>query len=177
MGNKTIWMVAATVLLLFQASCKEDRSQTKWTYMPDMMDGPTVKPQQDYLDPPQGSIARETLVYPKNSAEAEQALRNPLAGKPGEDTHRAKGKELYETYCTVCHGPDAKGGGTIVDKYPRPPDITMEAYSKRKDGFYFHTITFGSPSTLMPKYGHATSVDERWKIVLYLRSLQAQAAR
>jgi len=149
------------------SGCEINSSDTKVQWMPDMADGPTVKAQEDFLDPPDNVISAVGILYPKTPEEAEKVLTNPL---PSSELALKKGEHLYTTFCTVCHGPDAKGGGSIVDVFPRPPDITVSTYKSRADGFFFHRITFGS--ALMPSYGHAISPDERWAIVHYLRTLQ-----
>ncbi len=44
---------------------------------------------------------------------------------PPSPTSPASGKDMFNTYCAVCHGKDAKGGGPAVAalKMP-PPDLT-----------------------------------------------------
>ncbi len=156
------------------AACKKAPNQTKLTYMPDMADSPKMKAQLNFLDPPEGSITMTDPLLPETLEEAEKELQNPLKGRGNEEAMRARGKELFETFCSVCHGMDAKGGGTIVDKFPRPPDLTADIYKNRADGFYFHRITNGS--ALMPAYGYALYPQERWQIVLHLKTLQTAGA-
>lgn len=144
-----------------------DSSQTKVQYVPDMADSPTLKPQENFLEPPEGSVATTAMLYPKTVEEAEASLKNPL---PAEPQVLALGEKTFNTFCIPCHGAAAKGDGSITDIYPKPPDITSEAYQKRGDGFFFYRITFGA--NIMPGYGHATMPHERWATVHYLRKLQ-----
>jgi cytochrome c5 len=144
-----------------------DNSQPKVQYVPDMADAPTMKPQENYIDPPEGSVATTAILYPKTVEEAEANLKNPL---PNEPQVLALGEKTYNTFCVPCHGAAAKGDGSITDVYPQPPDLTSEAYQKRADGFFFYRITFGA--NIMPGYGHATMPHERWATVHYLRKLQ-----
>ena len=148
-------------ILLLLTACL-DPTTTKWQYMPDMADNPTVKAQEDYLDPPPHSIARNAVFY------AETAETSTQTASVARDV--AQGKQLYETFCQVCHGAQGKGDGTIDDGFPQPPDIAQKVYRDRSDGFLFHRITFGT--AIMPGYGHALSVAERWQIVYHLRTLQ-----
>jgi mono/diheme cytochrome c family protein len=163
------WMLGLAFCFALSAC---DPTETKIQYMPDMADGPLLKPQRTYIDPPDGAVSRQAILYPKTIEEAEATLHSPYNGTQGPQTkaYLEEGKVLFETFCSVCHGTDAKGGGTITDKFPRPPDITADAYAKRGDGFFFHRITFGS--ALMPSYGDKVSAHERWKIILHLRTLQ-----
>ncbi len=52
--------------------------------------------------------------------------RPVLKKVPPSVTSPASGKEMFNTYCAVCHGRDAKGGGPAVSalKVP-PPDLTQ----------------------------------------------------
>jgi len=144
-----------------------DPTQPKVQYVPDMADAPTMKPQENYLDPPEGAVSTNAILYPATAEEAEKNLQNPL---PNEPQVVALGEKTYNTFCITCHGAEAKGDGAITDLYPRPPDLTTEIYQKRADGFYFHRITFGA--NIMPGYGHAIMPHERWAAVHYLRKLQ-----
>ena len=63
---------------------------------------------------------------------------------PVSRTAATSGKDMFGTYCAVCHGTDAKGGGPAVAalKVP-PPDLTT--MSKRNGGKFpelrvFNTI-------------------------------------
>lgn len=52
---------------------------------------------------------------------------------PIQHTSPGSGKEMFNSYCAVCHGKDAKGGGPATpDLKSVPPDLTTLA--KRHDG-------------------------------------------
>ncbi len=161
---------------LFACEFSPSVTPTKVQYMPDMADSPTTKPQEDFINPPDGSVAMFSMIYPSSLQESEQMLTNPLpkTGRSPEeqkvvDEHLAKGKQLFETFCIPCHGMAAKGDGSITDLFPPPPNITSTLYRDKPEGSIFHTITFGSASKMMPPYGYATDPLERWQITLYLR--------
>ncbi len=159
------------------SACKEGPNVTKVQYMPDMADAPTVKAQENILNPPEHSVTINAILYPETYEQAEAELRNPFGEGPQvSDEVKAKGKKLFETYCVVCHGADGKGKGTLGDAYPIPvPDITRPELHGKKDGFFFLRISKGGE--LMPSYGYATSPHERWWIASYIRELQkAQGA-
>ena len=162
-------------LLAGLGACKNDRTETKLTYMPDMADNPTVKPQQDYLEPPDGSMAVNALIYPPDDQieRWEEVFINPYHRVGSQERAEAKlrGKELYHANCSTCHGPGGKGDGTISDKFPMPPDLTDEIYADRSDGYFFHKITVGGP--IMPSRAEATSPLERWEIILHVRSFHS----
>lgn len=161
-------------ILLAAVACKDNPQQTKLTYMPDMADAPAVKPQLSYLDPPDGAVARTAMIYPPDDQpeEWEKLLHNPYVGHSNEKELARDGKFLFHINCSPCHGADAKGKGSLIDKFPPAPDITHEMYLDRPDGFFFHKITVGGP--IMPSRGEHTYPHERWKIILHLRELQKQ---
>ena len=168
-------LLCALMVGLF--SCKQP-NDTKWQFAPDMADSPVPKAQFAPLDPPDHSVSQDAFLYAENEIEAEKLINNPYRWVLSSDSSEraltllTQGKELYETFCQHCHGPQGRGEGTMTDVFPRAPDLTIEGYRKREHGFFFHKITFGG--NLMPSLGHALSHDERHKIVLYLRILMTK---
>ena len=138
-----------------------------WFWRKDMIKQPSVKPQEAPLPVPKNSIPRQGKDLPVDRVEAGKKLRNPIQPNAAAV---ASGKKLYDIYCTLCHGSDAKGGGPVSGKFVPPPDLTLEVFRKRPDGFLYQTITDGGP--LMPGQGDALQPSERWEIVIYLRRLQ-----
>jgi len=161
-------VLAAAALM---QACNNDPNQTKLQYVPDMADSASVKPQRDFLAPPEGAVAMNAILYPATIEESATLLKNPFPASPEIE---AKGQVLYDTFCIPCHGADAKGQGSITDLFPPPPDLTLEGSVGRTDGFLFHKITFGGP--IMPAMGHSISAHERWQIVHYVRVLQQKAS-
>lgn len=166
-------MMRNVALLTFAVSlgaCRYDGSGTKMQWAPDMADAPTVKSQESYLDPPPGAVAMSAVLYPSTIEETEANVAMPRdIAQDANGSYVAKGKVLYDTFCAPCHGANGKGQGTVGPAIA-PPDITHATYGARKDGFFFYRITFGT--AVMPAYGYATSVAERWMIVKHLRTLQ-----
>ena len=166
------WLLLAVAAFTFLTSCNKDKDgysiNTKMQYVPDMADAPRVKSQLSYLDPPARSVPRETLIYRNTHEDSEKYERNPFAATP---LIVSQGKEVYGKICVTCHGPDGKGNKKLKG-FPTPPDITNPTYLERKDGYFFHLITFGSKAKVMPGLGHATDISERWKVIHYMRTLQ-----
>jgi len=166
--------ILLTVLSVTMVGCFGDddgySKRTKLQYVPDMADGPLAKTQRSYLDPPDGSVAMNAILYPATAEESAQQLQNPFPNTPDV---LAKGERIWNTFCVTCHGPTGKGDNSLAESYPRPPDITNPVYIERTDGYFFHVITFGN--VIMPGYGHAIDADERWAAVHYLRYLQNEA--
>jgi mono/diheme cytochrome c family protein len=82
-----------------------------------------------------------------------------------------RGQQRYTINCMPCHGPDGDGKG-ITSKYGM---IGMANFHDRKfidmaDGEIFNTITYGK--NLMGSYGANVTVEDRWAIITYVRTLQ-----
>ena len=58
----------------------------------------------------------------------------------------------------------------MATKFIPPPDLTLQMFRDRTDGFLYATIRDGG--ALMPGQKEALSPHERWDIVNYLRKLQ-----
>ena len=102
--------------------------------------------------------------------EAAGGLRNPVAPTAA---HLHSGAALFATHCAPCHGDDGKGNGPVAfQMIVAPPDLTTAQPAERTDGYLYATIRNGS--IVMPAYGDAMSVQERWDVVLYVRQLQGK---
>ena len=104
--------------------------------------------------------------------EVVDSLTNPVPPTPES---LARGEQLYERVCIVCHGPD--GTGVTAYIFPVHPalqtiNFQSEATIARSDGYIYGIIRVGR--TLMPAYGHQIGHYDRWHIVNYVRQLQGQ---
>ena len=108
-----------------------------------------------------------------NRPEVVDGLVNPV---PPSAASLARGEQLYDRTCVVCHGPDGAGStGYIFEVHP-----VMVAYPLRgeralafSDGYLYGMIRVGRG--LMPAYGHQITHYDRWHIVNYVRQLQGVA--
>lgn len=82
----------------------------------------------------------------------------------------AEGKILFETYCDHCHGAKGAGDGKVADKYAGVPNYKSDALKNITEGHIFHVITYGK--NLMWPHGSQISVEDRWKIAKYVKTLQ-----
>ncbi len=82
-----------------------------------------------------------------------------------------KGKKIYDSMCSSCHGKSGKGDGAAgVSLKPAPADFTTSAFKKQPDGAIFYKITMGRGA--MASYKELLTHDQRWQVVLYLKSLK-----
>ncbi len=140
-----------------------------WPWTKDMHDQPSIRPGELLLKPPEGTLPVEGGELPMNKMEAGQKLKIPV--EPTEES-LARGKKLYNIYCTLCHGEDSKGNGPVARKFVPPPDLTMDFFVQRADGYIYATIKDGG--AIMPPYGEDMTPTERWDVLNYLRNLQGK---
>jgi mono/diheme cytochrome c family protein len=122
-------------------------------------------PGQVTMVPPAGTVPREggELVVAR---EAYQGRRNPV---PADVQSLTRGGALYAVYCTPCHGAGGKGDGPVTPRFIPAPDLTSPPVQAKPDGHFAYYIGYGG--AVMPAYGEALSVSERWDITNYVRSL------
>lgn len=137
--------------------------------------------------PVKGSIARNAagtnkagaLSYAYADSDDERAraiadiIDNPYAIT---DAGLAEGKDLYNVMCGVCHGEKADGLGYLVrddgGKYPAAPaNLLLDEHITASNGRYYHAIMHGK--NVMGSYKDKLSYEERWNVIHYIRSLQA----
>ncbi len=98
--------------------------------------------------------------------EVYETRRNPVPPSPDSV---ARGGRLFAIYCTPCHGVGGKGNGTVTPRFIPPPDLTSAQIQARTDGHISYYIGYGG--AIMPAYGEALSVGDRWDLVNYVRTL------
>ncbi|MBI4954774.1 MAG: cytochrome c [Myxococcales bacterium] len=133
----------------------------------------------EMLRPPAGAVpygAAPTHVAP-GQAGAEKAGRelvSPVAASPAA---LLRGEKLYGTFCAVCHGPAGQGDGNIPQFKGWP--LLGKPAADYPDGRLFQVITLGGQGwegRKMPGYAAQIAPVDRWRLVQYVRRLQAAAA-
>jgi mono/diheme cytochrome c family protein len=83
----------------------------------------------------------------------------------------ARGRERYQINCAVCHGATGAGNG-ITSQYGLSGAANYHTDRLRtiSDGSLFNTISNGTGQ--MMGYGYNIEIDDRWRIVMYIRALQ-----
>ncbi len=101
-------------------------------------------------------------------------INNPY---PISDDGLARGKDLYNTFCAICHGTKGDGAGYLVRDdggvYPVQPAILInEEFTATSNGRLYHAIMYGK--NLMGGYADKMNSEERWQVVHWIRALQAK---
>ena len=106
--------------------------------------------------------------------EEAKRVQNPL--KPSQANLPAA-QRLYLDKCAECHGDGGKGDGSQAKTYdPRPTDFTDAAHmNSASDGELFYKISEGHRP--MPSFKKRFTEEQRWQLVLFLRSLRQEQTR
>lgn len=121
---------------------------------------------------PRGWMPLHYAATPQDAMRAGEELRSPLS--PGNARAQERGAFVFANFCAVCHGAGGAGNGPVAQRgYPPPPSLLAEHAQKMKDGQLFHILTYGQNN--MPSYASQLSRDDRWNVILYVRTLQAAA--
>jgi len=100
----------------------------------------------------------------------------PIRNIPIADPRmRERGAFLFRNYCQMCHGPEGKGDGLIIQRgMPPAASLLADNAVQMKDGQMFHVLTYGQRN--MSSHAAQLSREDRWKVILHVRSLQPKAA-
>jgi mono/diheme cytochrome c family protein len=102
------------------------------------------------------------------------AVADGIANPTDPQATLAAGDSLYQIYCSVCHGQVGAGNGPVSAKVGAPSLLTPKAIAL-SDGHIYSVVRYGRG--VMPRYGDKVyNPEQRWAIVNYVRSLQADAA-
>ena len=184
--NNSLCLIFISIFIfLALPGCGKDHSKPNIELIQDMMESPTIKP-QEYDEtspnhsgmrvPPEGTQPVGFTPY-KYAASFEEATKNknPLAGDFGEDTLKT-GLKFYQTNCLLCHGAAGEGGdkSSIGEKMAlKPPSLLSEKINKWTDGQIYHVITMGQG--VMGPYASHIPQAYRWQVVNYVRHLQKES--
>ncbi len=184
--KQIISLMAVFGFIIALTSCnKHDANSPGYEYMPDMYRSPALESNMAYVSltngdtlqanrqPVAGTIARGYMPYsyPNTTEGYENAgtnLHNPLAKN---EINLKEGETLYGKFCVHCHGATGQGDGLVGLKLPgAPPSYTGPVLMALPEGKMFHTLTYGK--NLMGSHSSQLTVDERWKLVMYVQKLQ-----
>ncbi len=178
-------------LLVGVTSCF-DKSQPNYQYMPNMYESvgyetyegveenPLFPQGTEALVPADGTVSRNWLPYEyDNTIEGKELARlqpSPLDSL-NQEANLAKGKELYDIYCAICHGTKGEGQGTLVkrEKILGVPSYA-DAARNITVGSTYHTMYYGLNS--MGSYASQFSTEEEiWQVAEYVMKLKEDLSK
>ncbi|HTW88403.1 MAG TPA: c-type cytochrome [Candidatus Binataceae bacterium] len=148
------------------------RSARAFPWSTDMFQGAAVQPLA--IAPrvmPSGTLPTDG-IQKMDLEQMTVGLKNPLKETPANLAH---GKELFLNTCEPCHGENADGNGPVAHLLQhKPTNLTTGISKNLPDGYIYGYIRNGG--IWMPSYDDAMSSNERWDVIMYVRSMQAKAA-
>jgi len=159
--------------------------QRNYQFLPDMVDSPAYSaqsPNPNFPDgmtsqlPPPGTVARQAHFHhfaptTQDAVRAGEELQN--AFKPDDTDALARGQVIFSRFCQVCHGPQGAGDGPASRRGMLTQTLLSDRAMNLKDGQIWHIVSYGQVN--MPSYASQVQCEDRWRAVLYVRTLQQQA--
>jgi len=180
MRNNTLLLII--VSLLFTACF--DPSRPNFQYFPDMYEslaGEAYAESDAFSNgleaqlPVDGTIARgwEPYDYEDTNEGYELAKVELISPLSLDEINLSKGKELYEIYCSVCHGDKGDGLGILAE---REKFLGIPAYNDPSriltQGSIYHVIMHGRNA--MGSHAGQINEEERWQITQYVLQLKQE---
>jgi mono/diheme cytochrome c family protein len=155
----------------------------------DMHDNPRYEANEDGANrqPPEGTVARGSLAL---VVAAPRTAVPGQAGSTGEDGFPFKfsadaetrkkeilaildrGESRYNISCLPCHGKLGDGNGMIALRgFRHPPTYHQDRLRNAPTSHFYDVMTNGFGA--MPSYAEVVTPEDRWKIIAYIRALQA----
>ncbi|MCL4781733.1 MAG: c-type cytochrome [Bryobacterales bacterium] len=174
------------LLILANVYVRPDETKLNFEFLPEMVRTASYKAFDEnenfanhmtFQAPPPHTVSQDIApdAYGASEADAIRAgeeLKNPYGTE--DLAAYTRGGEVFRTWCVPCHGGSGKGDGPVAMRgFPAPPPLTSQSALAMKDGRIFHVITHGQNN--MPGYASQISAEDRWKAVVYVRSLQRPA--
>jgi mono/diheme cytochrome c family protein len=179
--NSLIILLLTSLLL---TSCF-DPSKPNFQYFPDMYESlayETYAESDGFSNgieaqiPVEGTIPRgwEPYDYPDSNEGYEMAKANLLSPIEISDFNISQGKELYEIYCSVCHGDKGDGMGILAQ---REKFLGIPAYVDREitPGSIYHVLMYGINA--MGSHSGQVNEEERWQIAQYVMKLREESKK
>ena len=123
------------------------------------------------------SLAAGSVVYaffhPGPWIVPEEAKRAPNPIKPSR-ANPTEARHVYQDNCAECHGEMGKGDGDRSRVFGTPPANFTDAthMNTMSDGELFYKMSEGHRP--MPAFKKRLSDEQRWQLVLFIRSFAAQ---
>ncbi|MDP3940577.1 MAG: c-type cytochrome, partial [Deltaproteobacteria bacterium] len=124
-GSKLARLAVVTLAFVFVAGLslpgcpwfpmmKYQQARDGFSFDTDNYDAPGPK-LPSMRSPVAGTVPIDGGDFPVTLLDADKFIRNPL---PGQAASAARGKKLFTTFCTPCHGADGLGKGLVGQKFP-----------------------------------------------------------
>ena len=159
-------VVALLILAVYQALIYYDNNFRYGR----MRETPAVRPYEEPL------LVEEAGLVPVNGGEeiyrvsAGNDLISPV--NIAQPAVIDRGKVVYRIYCAQCHGYNYDGKGTVGQSFaPLPTDLRSAKVQDSPAGVLFKSVSYGIPDGRQPPLYATITVDDRWRVVAFVKSL------
>ena len=168
-NSRARWLALSVVSSVLLAGLLSSCYGYLWDVFPEMHYQQSYRLQEPPRRlPPTESVPVTGRAREYSFAEAEE-VANPLASTPAGIE---AGSQLFQTNCKHCHGGEGRGDGPAGLYFePTPQPMQGERVTERSDGAIYWILTNGTGN--MPSFGNLLTAEEKWQLILYIRSLQA----
>jgi mono/diheme cytochrome c family protein len=121
-----------------------------------------------------GTVARGHLNEDAYLHTGKDAAGLPVTAFPFAITRADldRGQERFNVFCAPCHGKTGEGNGMVVQRgYRQAQSMHIDRLRFAPVGYFYDVISNGFG--VMPDYRSQIPVEDRWRIVAYVRALQA----
>jgi hypothetical protein len=175
---KKYGLVAGLAAIVLASACRQD-----------MHDNPRFAVNQEGANriPPEGTVARGSLALDVASPKTATPGQVGSVGEDGfpfkfsadAETRRKeiteildRGESRFNITCLPCHGKLGDGNGMIALRgFRHPPTYHQDRLRQAPTSHFYDVITNGFGA--MPSYSDVVTPEDRWKIIAYIRALQA----
>jgi cytochrome c oxidase cbb3-type subunit II len=136
-----------------------------------------IEPDEDGLKPPEGQLEEAP-----NLAQIDRGYWLSGDPLPVTEENLLRGKEIFQERCVGCHGTkgDGKGPGASFLS-PTPADFTDKddacCGGDTGPGDFYYRILRGWPGTAMENFGDRLSVNDIWRVVLFVKTIPNDTLR
>jgi cytochrome c oxidase cbb3-type subunit II len=136
---------------------------------------PIVKEQEPVEGAP-SIVPKDQLPEAPNLAQIDRSYwlaGNPL---PVTEANLLRGKEIYLQRCGGCHNVNGNGKGPAA-RFLSPPPLPFDDADDQccgadtGPGDFYYRVLHGWPGTAMENFGERLSVDDIWRVVLFLKTI------
>ena len=177
----TLNIAVVLVMLMSIVSCNK-KTRRNYQYMPNMyksvgyeayQESDAFKNGVEAQLPVEGTLPRGYSLYEiEDTTEGyEEAKANLTSPLDSTAIDLVRGKELYDIYCTICHGNKGAGNGYLGAENRELILPGSYATKELTNGSIYHVIYYGKNS--MGSYANFMSEEERWQVVAYVEKLTA----
>lgn len=117
---------------------------------------------------PRGQLNADTYLNTGKGPDGQPVTAFPFAITRAE---LDRGQERFNVFCAPCHGRTGVGNGMVVQRgYRQAQSLHLDRLRLAPVGYFYDVITNGFG--VMPDYRSQITVEDRWKIIAYVRALQ-----